>query len=92
MIEQILEDIARHDETWKISILRYFNPVGAHSSGRIGESPEVPANLLPCIQQVAVGRRDYLSVFGNDWHTRDGTGTALVYKPYAFCDFERMLA
>uniref|UniRef100_A0A0G4HYL5 UDP-glucose 4-epimerase n=1 Tax=Chromera velia CCMP2878 TaxID=1169474 RepID=A0A0G4HYL5_9ALVE len=74
MMEQVLTDLHTSDKNWKVSILRYFNPVGAHPSGRIGESPEVPANLLPFIQQVAVGRKKELSVFGNDWPTVDGTG------------------
>lgn len=75
MVEQLLQDLFASDSKgWKISILRYFNPVGAHPSGRIGESPAQPNNLLPFIQQVAVGRRPHLNVFGNDWPTRDGTG------------------
>lgn len=74
ILEQILKDLHVADPTWKISLLRYFNPVGAHPSGRIGESPETPMNLLPYIQQVAVGRRPCLNVFGNDWSTPDGTG------------------
>lgn len=74
MIEQILRDLFVSDDSWKISILRYFNPVGAHPSGRIGESPDYPLNLLPYIQQVAVGRREALNVFGKDWPTPDGTG------------------
>lgn len=74
MIEQILKDVYTADNTYKISILRYFNPVGAHKSGLIGESPEMPNNLLPVIQHVAVGRRKCLHVFGDDWDTVDGTG------------------
>lgn len=74
MMEQILKDVYASDQTWKISILRYFNPIGAHESGTVGESPEQPMNLLPFIQQVAVGRRPCLNVFGDDWPTRDGTG------------------
>lgn len=74
MIEQFLQDLFVADKAWRISMLRYFNPVGAHPSGLIGESPETPMNLLPYIQQVAVGRRPALNVFGNDWLTRDGTG------------------
>ncbi|KAH0481945.1 MAG: uncharacterized protein KVP18_002463 [Porospora cf. gigantea A] len=73
-IEQMLQDLFTADKEWRISILRYFNPVGCHPSGRIGESPDQPMNLLPYIQQVAVGRKDSLKVFGNDWPTRDGTG------------------
>ncbi len=75
MIEEILRDLHRADPTWKIALLRYFNPVGAHSSGLIGEDPRgVPNNLLPFIAQVAVGRREYLQVFGDDYPTPDGTG------------------
>eukprot|EP00386_Alphamonas_edax_P004463 GDKI01014092.1.p1 GENE.GDKI01014092.1~~GDKI01014092.1.p1 ORF type:complete len:351 (-),score=125.91 GDKI01014092.1:159-1211(-) len=75
MVEQLLQDLYISDtKGWRISILRYFNPVGAHPSGRIGESPAQPNNLLPYIQQVAVGRRPHLNVFGNDWPTPDGTG------------------
>jgi len=75
MIEQFLIDAAKADKELKVSILRYFNPVGAHPSGRIGESPSgMPNNLMPFVQQVAIGRRPELSVFGNDWPTPDGTG------------------
>ncbi len=75
MIEEILRDLYRSDETWDIGILRYFNPVGAHPSGRIGEDPNgIPNNLFPYITQVAVGKRPQLSVFGNDYPTPDGTG------------------
>eukprot|EP00922_Rhytidocystis_sp_ex-Travisia-forbesii_P007729 GHVS01011426.1.p1 GENE.GHVS01011426.1~~GHVS01011426.1.p1 ORF type:complete len:394 (+),score=64.03 GHVS01011426.1:94-1275(+) len=73
-IEQILQDLHISQSDMRISILRYFNPVGAHHSGIIGESPEQPQNLLPYITQVAVGRRPHLNVFGDDWDTRDGTG------------------
>ncbi|MEW5789379.1 MAG: UDP-glucose 4-epimerase GalE [Pseudomonadota bacterium] len=74
-IEKILQDVAIADPDWKIALLRYFNPVGAHKSGRIGEDPRgIPNNLMPFIAQVAVGRREYLSVFGNDYPTPDGTG------------------
>jgi UDP-glucose 4-epimerase len=74
MIEQILRDVALSDATWRIGILRYFNPVGAHESGDIGEDPSgIPNNLTPYIAQVAVGRRDSLTVFGNDYPTPDGT-------------------
>jgi UDP-glucose 4-epimerase len=70
-----LTDLATSDPSWAIGTLRYFNPVGAHLSGRIGEDPRgLPNNLMPFIAQVAVGRRDRLSVFGDDWDTRDGTG------------------
>ncbi|XVX21332.1 UDP-glucose 4-epimerase GalE [Actinomycetota bacterium] len=75
MIEQILRDTAVADDTWRIGILRYFNPVGAHPSGQIGEDPSgIPNNLMPYIAQVAVGRRERLAVFGDDYDTPDGTG------------------
>ena len=75
MIEQILKDVAVADDEWSIALLRYFNPIGAHSSGLIGEDPNgIPNNLFPYIQQVAVGKREYLGVFGNDYDTPDGTG------------------
>jgi len=75
MIEEILRDLHRSDASWRLAILRYFNPVGAHASGLIGEDPQgIPNNLLPFIAQVAVGRRDYLNVWGNDYLTPDGTG------------------
>jgi len=75
MSEQILRDTAFADEEWSIALLRYFNPIGAHSSGLIGEDPRgIPNNLMPYISQVAVGRRDHLNVFGNDYDTHDGTG------------------
>ena len=75
MIEQMLEDISATGEGWNITSLRYFNPVGAHESGRIGEDPNgIPNNLLPYVSQVAVGKREKVSVFGNDYDTPDGTG------------------
>ncbi len=75
MIEEILRDLAVSDERWGIVLLRYFNPVGAHKSGLIGEDPKgIPNNLLPYISQVAVGRLKVLSVFGADYPTKDGTG------------------
>ena len=75
MIERILEDLYISDNTFKIAILRYFNPVGAHESGTIGEDPNgIPNNLMPFISQVAVGKREFLSVFGSDYDTHDGTG------------------
>ena len=74
-IEEILKDMAGADSAWGVVNLRYFNPVGAHPSGRIGEDPnDIPNDLFPFIAQVAVGRRAKLSVFGNDYETRDGTG------------------
>ena len=75
MTEQILSGIANADAAWSVCLLRYFNPIGAHESGRIGEDPRgIPNNLMPYITQVAVGRRDHLSIFGNDYDTPDGTG------------------
>jgi UDP-glucose 4-epimerase len=75
MIEEILRDLHRSDASWRLAILRYFNPVGAHASGLIGEDPQgIPNNLLPFIAQVAVGRRACLNVWGNDYSTQDGTG------------------
>ncbi len=75
MVEQVLEDLAKSDPEWAIGVLRYFNPVGAHASGLIGEDPRgMPNNLMPFVSQVAVGRLDTLSVFGNDYPTPDGTG------------------
>jgi len=75
MIEDILRDLHKADPTWRIALLRYFNPVGAHKSGLIGEEPNgIPNNLVPYIAQVAEGRRAQLSVYGNDYPTPDGTG------------------
>jgi len=75
IVEDILRDLYRADDTWNIGILRYFNPVGAHRSGRIGEDPnDIPNNLMPFVSQVAVGKLPELSVFGNDYPTHDGTG------------------
>ena len=75
MTEQILSGMAHADKEWSICLLRYFNPIGAHESGRIGEDPRgIPNNLMPYITQVAVGRREQLSVYGNDYDTPDGTG------------------
>lgn len=74
MIEQILEDAARADPKLSVVLLRYFNPIGAHASGRMGEDPYgTPNNLMPYVSQVAVGRRDHLTIFGNDYPTPDGT-------------------
>ena len=73
--EQVLRDVAAADPTWRVALLRYFNPVGAHPSGTMGEDPsDIPNNLMPYIAQVAVGRRDRLQVFGDDYDTPDGTG------------------
>ena len=75
MIEQMLMDLSASDSEWNATILRYFNPIGAHESGRIGEDPNgVPNNLMPYITQVAIGKHEYLNVYGNDYDTRDGTG------------------
>lgn len=75
MIEEILADLAEADNRWRVALLRYFNPVGAHDSGLIGEDPDgIPNNLMPYIAQVAVGKLSALSVFGNDYPTLDGTG------------------
>ena len=74
-IEEILKDLFISDNSWKIAILRYFNPVGAHKSGTIGEDPEgIPNNLMPFISQVAVGKLPKLRIFGGDYPTKDGTG------------------
>ena len=75
MLEQILMDVQKADPEWNVVLLRYFNPVGAHHTGRIGENPNgIPNNLMPYITQVAVGKRTELGVFGNDYPTHDGTG------------------
>ncbi|MFG6137166.1 UDP-glucose 4-epimerase GalE [Halomonas sp. B23F22_10] len=74
MVEKLLEDLVVADERWSVTLLRYFNPIGAHPSGKIGEDPQgIPNNLMPFIAQVAVGRRDELTIFGNDYETTDGT-------------------
>lgn len=75
MIELILNDLYTSDNEWSIALLRYFNPIGAHESGRIGENPNgIPNNLMPYITQVAVGKLDHLNIFGDDYNTPDGTG------------------
>jgi UDP-glucose 4-epimerase len=75
MVEQVLQDLALSDPAWRVALLRYFNPVGAHHSGLIGEDPAgIPNNLMPFVAQVAVGKRAQLSVYGNDYDTKDGTG------------------
>ncbi|MBQ7358877.1 MAG: UDP-glucose 4-epimerase GalE [Lachnospiraceae bacterium] len=75
MLEQILSDIQKADPEWNVILLRYFNPIGAHQSGTIGENPNgIPNNLMPYITQVAVGKRPELGIFGNDYNTPDGTG------------------
>ncbi len=80
-IEDMLRDLHRADPRWSVALLRYFNPVGAHQSGRIGEDPNgEPNNLMPYVAQVAVGQREQLRVFGDDYDTPDGTG-AVSYTP-----------
>jgi len=75
MIEEILRDLYISDHSWSIALLRYFNPIGAHESGRIGEDPnDIPNNLMPYINQVAIGKREKVNVFGKDYDTHDGTG------------------
>jgi UDP-glucose 4-epimerase len=75
MIEEILRDVHSSDPDWRVAVLRYFNPVGAHESGELGEDPSgVPNNLMPLISQVAVGRRPHVTIHGDDYPTRDGTG------------------
>lgn len=75
MLEQVMIDLQKADPEWNVVLLRYFNPIGAHPSGRIGENPNgIPNNLMPYITQVAVGKRERLGVFGNDYPTHDGTG------------------
>ena len=74
-VEQILADVVKSDESWRIACLRYFNPVGAHESGRIGEDPNcIPNNLMPYLAQVAAGKLSHLHIFGDDYLTPDGTG------------------
>ena len=85
VIEDICRDVHRSDPDWKIILLRYFNPVGAHPSGYIGEDPcGVPNNLMPYVQQVAVGRLPHLTVYGTDYNTKDGTGVR-AYSIACFC-------
>ena len=75
IVEQLLQKLSIADTRWSIALLRYFNPVGAHKSGQMGEDPQgIPNNLMPYVTQVAVGRREKLSIFGNDYDTTDGTG------------------
>ena len=75
MIENILKDVYASNDKWSITLLRYFNPIGAHKSGKLGEDPKgIPNNLLPYVAQVAVGKLEYIHVFGNDYDTPDGTG------------------
>ena len=75
IVEQLLQKLSIADTRWSIALLRYFNPVGAHKSGQMGEDPQgIPNNLMPYVTQVAVGRREKLAIFGNDYDTADGTG------------------
>lgn len=75
MLEQVMMDVQKADPEWNVVLLRYFNPIGAHPSGKIGENPNgIPNNLMPYITQVAIGKRERLGVFGNDYPTHDGTG------------------
>lgn len=75
MVEEILQDLCRSNSKWSIALLRYFNPIGAHESGLIGEDPnDIPNNLVPYVAQVAIGKLPYLNIFGNDYSTQDGTG------------------
>lgn len=79
MAEDICRDLHRSDPEWQIMLLRYFNPVGAHPSGLLGEDPRgIPNNLMPYVQQVAVERRPTLTVFGSDYSTKDGTGVCYI--------------
>ncbi len=90
-IEEILRDCHASDDTWNTLILRYFNPIGAHPSGRIGEDPQgIPNNLMPFIAQVCVGRRKELSIFGDDYDTPDGTGKTLICTLPLICLVEHM--
>jgi hypothetical protein len=78
--EEICRDIYRSDPEWRIILLRYFNPVGAHPSGYLGEDPRgIPNNLMPFVQQVAVGRRPSVTVYGNNYATKDGTGVCFPH-------------
>ena len=87
-IEEICRDIYSSDSEWKIILLRYFNPVGAHPSGYIGEDPHgIPNNLMPYVQQVAVGRRPHLTVYGTDYSTKDGTGVCIHCQHCTFVTF-----
>jgi UDP-glucose 4-epimerase len=86
MVEQILEGLCSSDERWSVAMLRYFNPIGAHESGMIGEDPlGAPNNLMPFIAQVAIGRRKELSVFGNDYPTEDGSCVRDYFTCYGSC-------
>jgi UDP-glucose 4-epimerase len=83
-VEEMLKDLVKSDETWSVISLRYFNPVGAHESGKIGEDPKgIPNNIMPYIAQVAIGRRKDLKVFGNDYNTPDGTGGSVFQRNHS---------
>lgn len=83
ILEDMARDYHRADTEWSIVLLRYFNPIGAHSSGEIGEDPKgIPNNLLPYIQQVAVGRLPELNIYGHDYPTRDGTAVRVLRPRY----------
>lgn len=83
--EMMAQDIQKADPEWRIVILRYFNPIGAHVSGRLGEDPKgIPNNLMPYVQQVAVGRLPHLNVHGNDYPTRDGTAVLTIPSLFHF--------
>lgn len=85
--EEMMRDIQKADPEWRIVLLRYFNPVGSHPSGDIGEDPlGIPNNLMPFVQQVAVGRREELTVFGKDYNTADGTGVSIIFQLMCLCD------
>ena len=85
MIEQILNDVYVSDNEWSVILLRYFNPIGAHESGLIGENPNgIPNNLMPYINQVALGKLDHLNVIGNDYPTPDGTGVKRLHTRCRF--------
>ena len=87
-MEEIIKDVSAADQEWGCTLLRYFNPVGAHPSGRIGEDPQgVPNNLMPYVAQVAVGRREKLSVYGGDFDTEDGTGAVFTSSDAGTSEF-----
>lgn len=84
-LEEIARDIQKAEPEWKIILLRYFNPVGAHESGQLGEDPKgIPNNLMPYIQQVAVGRLPELNVYGHDYPTRDGSAVSKIHQHICF--------
>lgn len=90
MLEQILRDLYTSDNSWEITLLHYFNPVDAHESGLIGEDPnDIPNNLLPYVSQVAVGKLEKVSVFGDDYDTPDGTGVCGIHTCRRSCEGSR---